>query len=358
MYVRDDTDLCHRDSSTLGGFIMPTPSISRRHVLGAGVAATAAGTLALTGARVEAGDSSGTDDPRRFTETVGTLRRAEVLSTPAAGEHVLFVAGASLAPNGTIAGASSFSAARGVSPRIGAGGFAYLSTSINLPVGTTMRNVEFILEGAPQTGRIALIRWTPDLATAPFYLYQQNIPAAVNGISVYTQALTEVVDGVHSYEAFYTDNGTATTCAINGVRVRYTAPTLGLVAITPSRVYDSRLPMSPDQDGLLVSGANRTISVDKARNLTTGVLGAVVVPANATAVAYTLTVDTVAGGGFLSVNPGGNTTVTASAVNWSAPGQLLANTGLVALGAGTKLTVIAGGGGTTHFAVDVVGYYA
>ena len=129
-----------------------------------------------------------------------------------------------------------------------------------------------------------------------------------------------------------------------------------LHAISPVRVYDSRVPTpSP---GALASGTNRLISVASARDLTTGaVTTAHVVPAGATAVFANLTIANTVSSGFLGVNPGGNTTLAASAINWSSSGQSLANGLLLTLDNNRQVTVIAGGGGSTDFVIDVSGYY-
>ena len=63
------------------------------------------------------------------------------------------------------------------------------------------------------------------------------------------------------------------------------------------------------------------------------------------------------GAGFLVCNPGGTTTVDASTINWSAAGQVLANGVILALDDQRRLTIVAGGGGTTHVLVDVTGYW-
>jgi hypothetical protein len=228
---------------------------------------------------------------------------------------------------------------------------------VEAPIGSRLTSIEFVIEGNPQVGRIALIRYVPDQAVANVYLYQQTIPAATNGFSIYTQALDEVIDGSHTYEAFYTDNGaTLTNSFCNGIRYKYVPPPSGLVPITPARAYDSRLPMTPDANGVLTAGANRTISVANARNVDTGAIVGALVPGTATAVAYTLTASTTSGG-LLAVNPGGISAVSASTINWSAPNQVFANTGVVKLGPGSTLTVVAGGAGATDFIIDIVGYY-
>jgi hypothetical protein len=329
-------------------------TLSRRSLLGSGVALAGA----AAGSRADAGWAPAVNDARAVAESVGSLDVAEAFSPPAPGEVVRFIAGTTLTPNGLSAGTSSVAGQRGCQPRGGAGTFNYLSGSVEAPVGSRLTSIEFVIEGSPQVGRIALIRYVPDQAAANVYLYQQTIPAATNGFSIYTQALDEVVDGSHTYEAFYTDNGVALTNSFcNGIRYKYVPPTSGLVPITPARAYDSRLPMTPDANGVLTAGANRTISVANARNVDTGAILGALVPGTATAVAYTLTASTTSGGGFLAVNPGGTSAVSASTINWSAPNQVFANTGVVKLGPGSTLTVVAGGAGATHFIIDIVGYY-
>ena len=126
-------------------------------------------------------------------------------------------------------------------------------------------------------------------------------------------------------------------------------------AVSPARVYDSRLPAPAP--GVLGGGANRLVSVADKRDLVTGaVVTANVVPAGATAISVNLTATTTVGGGFLAVNEGGNTTVAASAINWSASGQTIANGIIVPVDAARQVTVIAGGG-SADFILDVSGYF-
>jgi hypothetical protein len=334
-------------------------------VLGAAVAATAAAATASQSGLAFAGGSLGDpNDPRSRTDSVGDLARIEALAPLALGESVRFFAGNALVPNGTAAGTTSVTGARGASPR-GAGGTNYLSASVDVPVGSRLTSIEFVIEGAPQTGRVSLIRWTPDANVAFDYLINQTIPPAVNGIAVYTASFSTPalmalasVDGLHTYEAFYTDNGAASATFCNAIRVKYIAPSSGgLIPVNPARVYDSRLNMVPDANGPLATNSNRTVSIANARDVTTGAVVGPLVPANATAIAYTLTVANTLGSGFVAVNPGGVTTISASTINWSGPGALLANTGVVKIDSTRTVTAIAGGGGSTDFIIDVVGYY-
>lgn len=130
---------------------------------------------------------------------------------------------------------------------------------------------------------------------------------------------------------------------------------------TPARVYDSRRNMAPMDNGTLATGSSRTITVADRRNVSTGaVTEADVVPPGATAVTFNLTiVSTVGTNGYLSINSGVDATVYSSHINWSASGLSLANAGTVGIDGLRQLTVICGGTSTsTHFVVDITGYYA
>ncbi len=130
-----------------------------------------------------------------------------------------------------------------------------------------------------------------------------------------------------------------------------------LHVIDPVRVYDSRL---DDANGRsrIASGDARLLSVADGRNLTTGAVSvANVVPGGATAIAYNLAIVDTVEAGFLAVTPGGSASYSAASINWSAAGQILANGQLAKLDASRRVTVFAGGGGATHFVIDVQGYY-
>lgn len=122
--------------------------------------------------------------------------------------------------------------------------------------------------------------------------------------------------------------------------------------VSPHRVYDSR-----PGEGILVGGQNRIVSVKDGRNL----LGAIeltdLVPVGATAISYNLTIINTIGSGFLAVTPAGDATYAASAINWTSSGAALANASIVNIDSARNITVWAGGGGGTHFIIDIVGYY-
>jgi hypothetical protein len=128
-------------------------------------------------------------------------------------------------------------------------------------------------------------------------------------------------------------------------------------AITPGRVYDSRLDQ-PSPAARLSSGEERTISVRDQRALTNGAVTlADLVPAGATAISANVAVVDTIGAGFLCANPGGVHTIGAATVNWWASGQILNNGVILTLDASRQLNLIVGGGGSAHIVVDVTGYF-
>ena len=127
-------------------------------------------------------------------------------------------------------------------------------------------------------------------------------------------------------------------------------------ALTPGRVYDSRAPQP--SVGPLTGGQGRTISVADKREPSSGVVTAAnFVPAGATAVTANVTIISLSGAGFLTVNPGGVTAIESSTINWFAAGQVLANGVSLTLNTNRQLTVVAGGAGSTDFLIDISGYF-
>jgi len=126
--------------------------------------------------------------------------------------------------------------------------------------------------------------------------------------------------------------------------------------LTPGRVYDSRL-STYARNGVLGSGQNRTLSVANSYDVNGALVTTNFVPAGATAVFANVTVVDTVGAGYLALNPGGTTVVSASTINWSASGQILANGVTLTLNGSRQVTAINGSGGSTNFIVDVLGYY-
>ena len=128
-------------------------------------------------------------------------------------------------------------------------------------------------------------------------------------------------------------------------------------ALAPTRAYDSRV--AQPAPGALSNGGTRTLSVSRRRSVATGAEEGPLVPARATAISCNVTVVNTLAGGFLTLNPGGTTTVSGATVNWSASGQILNNGVIVQLNGALEVTAVVGGTAATRtdFVVDVTGYF-
>jgi hypothetical protein len=149
-----------------------------------------------------------------------------------------------------------------------------------------------------------------------------------------------------------------TTAQIVAAMIGYVGPPV-FVPIVPARVYDSRLDMSPDANGRLAAGSNRTISIADGRDVVTGAVDVPdAVPEAARAVAYNLTAAAPQAVGFLSITPGGAAETASSALNWGPTSPAVANAGIVGVDDDRRVKIFAGGpGSSTNFVVDITGYY-
>ena len=81
------------------------------------------------------------------------------------------------------------------------------------------------------------------------------------------------------------------------------------------------------------------------------------IPPEADAVALNITVTQPTDGGYLTLYPAGVPLPLASTINYR-PGQTRANNSIVPLGGNDSIAVFCGQpSGTTHFLIDVVGYF-
>lgn len=122
-----------------------------------------------------------------------------------------------------------------------------------------------------------------------------------------------------------------------------------ITLLTPLRIYDSRT------DTVLLGGAK----------LVTGnaIIVAVSVPDETRllmAAFLNVTITATEGAGFLRVSAsdssGERPVPVTSNINWSQPGQTLANLVLTTVGSESGVDIFAGGNGRTHVVVDVQGY--
>jgi hypothetical protein len=148
-------------------------------------------------------------------------------------------------------------------------------------------------------------------------------------------------------------------CMVNGTTRRSIASPSSAGAfypISPVRAFDSRRPLpSP---GRLSTGENRVVSVADGRALADGsVTLPNAVPDGATAVLYNVVVVDTLSTGFLAVTPGSAAGFSAAIITWFAAGQTLSNSSVIGVDASRQVKVFCGGPGSTHFIVDVMGYY-
>ena len=123
-------------------------------------------------------------------------------------------------------------------------------------------------------------------------------------------------------------------------------PIPGLFTLTPCRLIDTRSPAGPFGGPALAAGANRVFTV----------VGQCGIPAGAKAISSNATVTQPTAPGFVVLFPGGPVPGVSN-VNFRA-GQTRANNAIVPLSAGGTLSVTDGqSSGTTHFILDVNGYF-
>ena len=233
-----------------------------------------------------------------------------------------------------------------------------MAISLEVPAGATLLSAGLLVKGP---GSITAELWCQDMTNggyvggpAPFTTPGQDVAAVtavppVGGLLAIPVPSNYVVPGDHRLQIWTV--GVSAGTPTSGAKYTYQTAAAGFFPITPTRVYDSR---DSGSGGLLASDATRTVSVANATAFSGG--AANVVPAGAYAITYNLTAVNTTGAGFLAVFPQGGT-FKASALNWFTVNEIIANGGVVTLGGDRQITVLAGGGGSTNFIVDITGYY-
>ena len=140
------------------------------------------------------------------------------------------------------------------------------------------------------------------------------------------------------------------TTYAGGGQVRVIAdvpPPLDFFTVVPCRVVDTRNSPGPYGGPALAAGSWRSFTL-------VGLCG---IPPTAAAVAANLTVVSPTAAGHLTLYPGGIPAPAASTINFS-PGRTRANNAVLLLGLTGDLGVLNGmASGSTHFVLDVVGYF-
>lgn len=128
-------------------------------------------------------------------------------------------------------------------------------------------------------------------------------------------------------------------------------------AVTPFRVYDSR---SAVEGGAGLDGSSdNLVSVKDARDVEDyeTITIADAVPEGATAISANVVAINTTGSGFATINPGGDTSVGAAALNWG-PGQTIGNAGIFRISSSRELSILIRGVTNIDLTLDVTGYWA
>lgn len=309
--------------------------LSRRAMIAGGAGAAA---LSLLGA-APAAAAPGAETPGGSDET---LTPSWTATPRTAGLSYAFYSGWSMFP---IASAQTWSASGASFSFTTPAGSGYARVPLSLPPGTRIAEVEVYgnrtVAGGAGFGEVwsigsdgpaavadQIARAAAPASTGPFTLTLPIDPS--QGV---LRTDYDLVPFVYAEDA---------SVRFVGVRVGYVGPTQLFLLPAPQRVYDSR--PANGGAGPIANGQVRTISLAPG------------VPAGARAALLTLTLDNTTTSGYLQVFAADQASTSASSVNWFGSGQTLANTVVSAVDGSARVKV-AGGGGTTNFLVDVVGYF-
>jgi trimeric autotransporter adhesin len=152
-------------------------------------------------------------------------------------------------------------------------------------------------------------------------------------------------DGSTKYTGWFVDSVAITDAVFVGSCQPELHP-LDYYSLPPCRLVDTRNPNGPLGGPALSPGAQRSF----------GLAGVCGIPATAKALSYTLTAAQPAAAGYLTLFPQGLAVPTSSSINFPA-GQTRGNNGILPLGEGGALRVLAGTSGPVHFILDVTGYF-
>jgi hypothetical protein len=329
-----------------GDTMEQTNHMTRRGVLGIGAAVGlgaigAASELLLGSGAATAATTP--DDPFGARSSAGP-NTTKSISAPTPGLTYLHVPCNDFFPNVWTMGRNM---GAGVFPTLAGG----LNATVALPVGAVIK--EFSLWATNSSAKsfdVILAPNSDDLLSVGF-VTAITVPAPSRPT---TEQSSGPLDILVEADVFWF----LTVSLIGGVsqsiwtcRIGYVAPPT-FVPITPARVYDSR-----SGDGVLSRNSSRLVSIKDARNSSGAVTTPNVVPAGATAITFNLTVTGATGPNFLSVGPGNVASLSTSNINFPVSDDR-ANGGVVKLDANRQVKVFNGDQpGSTHFILDVTGYY-
>ena len=233
----------------------------------------------------------------------------------------------------------------------------YVGTALDVPAGSVVHEIVFFLYQQAGGGQqlCAVQLYHPGTTGYEVILSHVATEAGIVAVSTAGAApgtLPRLVGAGDALCAFVWRGQQSAVC--RGIRVDYTAPGGGIGGTAGGgpgrRRAGAGLRLPPERRQARRRRAARRVAGDGSST------GETVVPVGATAAAITLTVTGTEGaGGYVAVFPAGGTWSGTSSVNWFGPGQNLATTAIVALGANLDV-VLLGGANPTDVIVDVTAY--
>jgi hypothetical protein len=320
--------------------------MTRRGVLGIGAAmglgaVGAAGEMLLGGGAATAATTP--DDPLGARRIAGT-NATKSISAPTPGLRYIQVPCIDFFPTEL-----------GIGRTVDGGAYptpaGSLAAAVALPVGAVVKEFSLWATNSSTTSfDVLLFSNANDLSGFPFAT-TITVPAPSLPSTQWSSSPLDIVVEADTFWALAADLIGGDKQSIWACRIGYVAPPT-FVPIAPARVYDSR-----SGDGVLSRNSSRLVSVKDARNSSGAVTTADVVPAGATAITFNLTVTGATGPNFLSVGPGNVASLATSNINFPVSDDR-ANGGVVKLDANRQVKVFNGDQpGSTHFILDVTGYY-
>ena len=326
---------------------MSTHDVSRRGFIGgatgAGALTAAFAALGFDGVANAEGEGSGT------TAVAGadSALQAQALPPSIPGARVgvaNFVDALHL--NATTAGIRQFSV-NGVFS-----GAGWLVTPLHLPVGARLLRVDaYALVTASAASVSFALNMTTVGASPSTKVLDFGTPSGLGSLQATYAPTTPLT--VEAGNRIYLETNQCTSANklfLGAIYQYYDAnPQLNLLP-TPIRVYDSRPGANP------ASVAKGTLANNETRVIDCTFSGAV--PAGAAAAMVTLTLTGTSAGGFMALWRNGLADPGTSSINWDHSGTNVAVTTVVALDAAAKLIARTGPNASTHFIIDVIGFYA
>lgn len=171
--------------------------------------------------------------------------------------------------------------------------------------------------------------------------------------------------GDHAMGEIFVDSAGAIFQCVSGDPFSSTWVRIGFNALTPARIADTRPSEGPPLNPLNVYNTGPLAPFETRIITVAGVIGPagsaqMLVPLQASAASFNVTVTNTGAAGFLTIYPADVARPNVSNLNWD-PGRTICNAPTVRLGTGAdigKIKIYNGSSGTTHVILDLAGFYS